>query len=260
MSPSLPGWVRLVRAPNPGPMTLEGTNSWVLRATDGQPAVVVDPGPDDLGHLQRIAATGPVSLIVLTHRHPDHAEGAARLHELTGAPVLARDPAYGVALPVDGSALPGGPPEVRVIDAPGHSGDSVCLLVDGDRPVLLTGDTVLGRGTTVVAHPDGQLGDYLRALHRLRALVTERGVALLLPGHGPVLDDPAAVLDGYLAHRKERLAAIEQALAAGVTDPEEIVTRVYGPLASGVRAAALLSVRAQLSYLHPPSTSLAGWW
>lgn len=260
MTRQLPGWVRLVRAPNPGPMTLDGTNSWVLRATDGQPAVVVDPGPNDPGHLQRIAASGPVSVIVLTHRHPDHAEGAARLGELTGAPVLARDPAYGAALPVDGSVLPGGPPEVRVLDTPGHSGDSVCLLVGGDLPALLTGDTVLGRGTTVVAHPDGQLGDYLGTLHRLRALVTERGVALLLPGHGPVLGDPAAVLDGYLAHRRERLAAIEQALATGATDPEEIVTRVYGPLPAGVRGAALLSVRAQLAYLHTPPASRLGRW
>ena len=192
-------------APNPSPMTLDGTNTWVLREPGATGSVVVDPGPLDEGHLARVAEHGPVRLIVLTHGHLDHSEGAARLHELTGAPVLARDRALciGIEPMREGKASPVDGVEWLTVLTPGHSSDSVCLVLPADR-ALLTGDTVLGRGTTVVAHPDGRLGEYLDSLQRLRDLA-DTDIDVLLPGHGPVLDSPADVLDYYLRHRQERL-------------------------------------------------------
>lgn len=229
---------RRFRAPNAGAMTLAGTNTYLLGTA------VVDPGPLVERHLAAVAAAGPVSHLLLTHRHADHSAGAARLAELTGAPVLARDPAYGEPLPADGEPVAG----LTVLDSPGHTSDSVCLLA-GEPPVLLTGDTVLGTGPTVVAHPDGRLADYLASVHRLLALVEERGVRAILPGHGPPVTDPAAALRGLLAHRAERLAQVRAALAAGDRTPEQVVARVYAGLDPALIPAAEMSVRAQLAYL-----------
>ena len=237
-------------APNPGPMTLDGTNTWVLREPGESGSVVVDPGPLDEGHLTRVAEHGPVRLIVLTHGHHDHSEGAPRLHELTGAPVVARDP----ALCIDAAPLEGGRAEpVEGIEwltvlTPGHSSDSVSLLLPADR-ALLTGDTVLGRGTTVVAHPDGRLADYLDSLQRLRDLADDE-IDVILPGHGPVVDAPIDVLDYYLRHRRERLDQVRAAVAAGDHDAAAVVRRVYADVDRSLWAAAELSVRAQLEYLN----------
>src|SRR4051794_27135509 len=168
-----PGWVTLLRAPNAGPMTLDGTNTWVLRAPGEQHAVVVDPGPLDEGHLARIAEHGPFVFILITHGHHDHVEGAARLSELLGGVhVLAADPRHGVLAGPLGrdERLGGSGLEIQVLDTPGHTADSVCFLVEcGGERVVLTGDTILGRGTTVVAWPDGDLGAYLTSLERLTA-------------------------------------------------------------------------------------------
>src|SRR3954471_2143866 len=242
-------------APNPGPMTLDGTNTWVLREPGDDRCVIVDPGPLDDGHLRRLADHGPVAMIVLTHGHFDHAEGAPRLHELTGAPVVARDE----RLCIDASPLQ--PDERRAVAGvewltvltPGHSSDSVCLMLGADR-ALLTGDTVLGRGTTVVAHPDGQLADYLDSLRRLRDLA-DADLDVLLPGHGPVLDAPVAVLEYYLAHREERLLQVRAAVDAGATTPMQVVERVYADVDPVLWPAAEKSGRAQLDYLgvHQPS-------
>jgi glyoxylase-like metal-dependent hydrolase (beta-lactamase superfamily II) len=239
-----------VLAPNPGPMTLDGTNSWVLREPGEAACVVVDPGPLIEAHLALLIEQGPIALIVLTHGHPDHAEGAARLHELTGAPVLARDP----SLCLGGEPLADGP--VRgpahvdwlTVLTPGHSSDSVCLVLEVDR-ALITGDTVLGRGTSVVAHPDGRLADYLGSLRRLRD-VAATSVDVLLPGHGPVLRAPVEVLDAYLAHRVERLEQVRAALAAGDTDAAAVVRRVYADVDPILWPAAAKSVEAQLLYLR----------
>lgn len=241
-------------APNPGPMTLEGTNTWVLREPGSDAVVVVDPGPLDEDHLGRVAAEGTVALIVLTHGHPDHAEGAGRLREMTGAPILARAP----ELCVDAEPLGGD--DVRDVASvawltvltPGHSSDSVCLLLRADR-ALLTGDTVLGRGTTVVAHPDGQLGDYLDSLQRIRDLA-DTELDVLLPGHGPVLDSPVEVLDFYLRHREERLDQVRDAVAAGAVDAMDVVRRVYVDVDPVLWPAAEKSVRAQLDYLEQQRT------
>jgi glyoxylase-like metal-dependent hydrolase (beta-lactamase superfamily II) len=137
--------------------------------------------------------------------------------------------------------------ELRVVASPGHSADSVCLLLPADG-ALFTGDTVLGRGTTVIAG-DGNLGDYLRSLAQLRDLAGAREVGLLLPGHGPMLTDPLATLDYYLSHRRERLDQVRSALAAGAKTPAEIVAMIYTDVDPSVWPAAEWSVRAQLDYL-----------
>ena len=236
-------------APNPGPMTLDGTNTWVLREPGETGSVVVDPGPLDETHLTRVAEHGPVRLIVLTHGHLDHSEGAARLRELTSAPVVARDPALCIdAEPLaDGGAAPVEGLEWLTLLTPGHSSDSVCLLLRADR-ALLTGDTVLGRGTTVVAHPDGRLADYLESLQRLRDLA-DGEIDIVLPGHGPVVDAPIQVLDYYLQHRRERLDQVRAAVDAGDADAAAVVRRVYADVDEALWPAAELSVRAQLEYL-----------
>jgi len=141
--------------------------------------------------------------------------------------------------------------ELRVITTPGHSADSVSLLLPADG-ALLTGDTVLGRGTTVIG-TDGSLADYLRSLEALRTLADSAGLRVLLPGHGPLLNDPAGVLDEYIAHRAIRLDEIRAALAAGARTPAEIVAIVYADVDRAVWPAAELSVRAQLDYLDQTS-------
>jgi glyoxylase-like metal-dependent hydrolase (beta-lactamase superfamily II) len=236
-------------APNPGPMTLDGTNTWVLREPGNDSCVVVDPGPADDGHLARIREHGPIALIVLTHGHVDHAEAAPLLHEQTGAPVVARDAALCLgADPLAGDTVQDvAGVEWLTVLTPGHSSDSVCLLLRADR-ALMTGDTVLGRGTTVVAHPDGRLGDYLDSLRRMRDLAQD-DVDLLLPGHGPVLDDPVTTLEYYPAHRAERLAPVRAAVAAGAVDASDVVRRVYSDVDPVLWPAAEHSVRAQLDYL-----------
>jgi glyoxylase-like metal-dependent hydrolase (beta-lactamase superfamily II) len=250
-----------VLAPNPSPMTLDGTNTWVIAEPGSSAVVVVDPGPDDKEHLRRVldaarAGDRHVAQVVLTHGHLDHSAGAARFAELSGAPVGALDP--GLRLGTEGygpgDVITAGGCELRVVATPGHTADSLSLLLPADGG-LLTGDTVLGRGTTVIAS-DGSLGDYLRTLDELRSLADTAALQVLLPGHGPLLNDPAGVLDYYIAHRKERLDQVRAAMATGACTPAEIVAVVYADVDRSLWPAAQLSVRAQLDYLSsrlPPS-------
>jgi glyoxylase-like metal-dependent hydrolase (beta-lactamase superfamily II) len=250
---------RCVLAPNPSLMTLDGTNTWLIAEPGASSAIVIDPGPDDQAHLRRIcsvaqAAGQVIAQIVLTHGHPDHSAGARGLAELTGASVRAVDPAHRLGtegLP-PGSVISQAGCEIEVIATPGHTADSVSLYLRADRAVL-TGDTVLGRGTTVIAH-DGDLGDYLGSLDRLRAIADSAiadstALRVLLPGHGPLLSDPLAALDFYITHRAERLTEIRAALAAGDRTRSQIVARVYAAVDRALWPAAELSVLAQLSYL-----------
>jgi glyoxylase-like metal-dependent hydrolase (beta-lactamase superfamily II) len=239
-------------ADNPSAMTLEGTNTWLLRAPGTESCVVVDPGPDDEAHLRRVAEHGPVEAVLLTHGHSDHAAGARRFAELTGAGVRALDPALrlgdeGLA---DGDVVRAAGLEIRVLAAPGHTADSLCFTVtDEGGDAVLTGDTVLGRGTTVVAAPDGTLADYLDTLRRLAELAPGTAV---LPGHGPELPDAGEVVRFYLAHREQRLAqvaAAAQRLGPDVT-ARQVVEDVYADVDRAVWFAAELSVRAQLDYLR----------
>jgi glyoxylase-like metal-dependent hydrolase (beta-lactamase superfamily II) len=244
---------QFILAPNPGPMSLEGTNSYVLRPAEGGAAVVVDPGPLDEGHLQAIAGTGPVELILVTHRHADHTAGSARLHGLTGAPVRAADPAHchGGGVPLqDGEALQAAGLDIRVLATPGHTSDSVCFHLpdDGPQGAVLTGDTILGSGTTMLDYPDGTLGDYLASLDKLEAL----GPATVLPAHGPVLPSLEAIVRSYRSHRHERLDQIRAALDALGRDATvgDVADAVYSDVGPSVRRAAEMSVAAQLDYLR----------
>lgn len=243
-----------VLCPNPGPMTLEGTNTWILREPGARGVVVIDPGPHDERHLERVARTvqeqgAQVLMAAVTHWHPDHTEGSSYFSELTGAPVHAVDPAMRVsgAGLADGETLRVDGLEVQVIATPGHTDDSVCFLVEADK-VLLTGDTILGHGTTVIDSEDG-LGPYMESLYRLRDLVDEYGVRTLLPGHGPLLSAPGQAIQSYIDHRESRLAQVRDAVEAGAAKVDEVVDRVYPEITEQLRFAARSSVRAQLRYL-----------
>ncbi|GAA1995896.1 MBL fold metallo-hydrolase [Nakamurella flavida] len=246
--------VAVLLAPNPGPMTLDGTNSYRLAAPGTAAAVVVDPGPDDTDHLRTLAAAGPVELVLITHRHADHTAGAAAFAAMTGAPVRAVDPVHCLgASPltaderIDAAGL-----TITVLATPGHTADSACFRLPGPGSgSVLTGDTILGRGTTVLAPPDGSLADYLRTLDLLAGL----GAARVLPAHGPELPDLAAVCRAYRRHREERLAQVRDAVTAASLDPGDpaavgvVTDRVYGEVDPSVRGAAESSVAAQLRYL-----------
>ena len=240
---------RSLLAPNAGPMTLDGTNSYLIGGPGAGSVVVVDPGPFDEPHLAQLAAAGRVELVLITHFHGDHTAGSARLAALTGAPVRAFDPAFCISGDplVDGELVEGAGTSIRVVATPGHSADSVCFHLPNDGPSgsVLTGDTILGRGTTII---DSSLGDYLHSLAALRSL----GAATVLPAHGPVLPDLAVICDAYLAHRHQRLDQVRAALAElgpGAT-VGRVTDLVYAETDAAVRFAAEASVRAQLAYLH----------
>ncbi|WP_219412586.1 MBL fold metallo-hydrolase [Pseudonocardia nigra] len=250
--------VELVLAPNPGPMTFDGTNSWVLVEPGGGEAVVVDPGPDDPGHLGRLVAVAArrgavISRILLTHRHGDHAEGARALADRTGAPVLASDGRCADGVLRGGDVLDAGGLRVEVLATPGHSRDSLSFALPADSAVL-TGDTVLGRGAPAILHPDGRVADMIASLRALRS----RHAGLVLPGHGPVVSEPGRVLDAALRARARRLESVVHARRGGSADVAEIVDALYPALHPHVRRAAEATVRAHLAYLDtdPDLTAL----
>ncbi|HPU13390.1 MAG TPA: MBL fold metallo-hydrolase [Aeromicrobium sp.] len=251
MTHSVTDRAHLIRADNPGIMTLDGTNTWILRESDSARSVVVDPGPDLAEHIDTVVEyAGEIALILFTHHHWDHTDSLARIVKATGAPTRAIDPQYSTAAEplADGESIEVDGLEIEVIAAPGHTKDSVAFFL-GQDGALLSGDTVLGHGTTVVAHPDGTLGAYLDTVSRFRELVTTGRVNTILPGHGPVVTEPGAVLDYYLTHRQERLEQVRQALADGAANAREVVELVYADVDPTLWGAAELSVRAQLEYL-----------
>lgn len=235
---------------NPSTMTLEGTNTWVLGAPGAAGRVVVDPGYEDHEHLTVLERSGPVELIVLTHHHPDHAEGAPWLAERTGAPVRAFDESLcSGANPLHAEEVfAAAGLRLQVLHTPGHTSDSVSLRVDnGDETIVLTGDTILGYGTTVLS----DLGSYLSSLRLLRELPDG---TLGLPGHGPELPDLAATAHSYAEHREQRLNQVRDALRvlgsrAADVEPRDVVEIVYADVDRALWAPAEASVRAQLAYL-----------
>ncbi|UXA13101.1 MBL fold metallo-hydrolase [Mycobacterium sp. SMC-8] len=235
---------------NPGLMTLDGTNTWVLRGPGCEEMVVIDPGPDDKDeHIERLAALGPIPLVLISHRHGDHTGGIDRLVDLTGAVVRSVGSGFQRGLGgslTDGEVIDAAGLKITVMATPGHTADSVSFLVDDD--LVLTADTILGRGTTVIDDEDGDLGDYLESLRRLRGLGHRR----VLPGHGPELDDMVAVSQMYLTHREERLDQVRAALRALGEDAtaRQIVEHVYTDVDEKLWDAAEWSVQAQLNFLR----------
>ncbi|KZS62792.1 MBL fold metallo-hydrolase [Mycobacterium ostraviense] len=235
-------------ADNPGLMTLEGTNTWVLCGPGSDELVIVDPGPGDDEHLARVAALGRIALVLISHRHGDHTDGIDKLVELTGAPVRAADPQFLRGDQVvlgDREVIEAAGLEITVLTTPGHTADSLSFLLDD---AVLTADSVLGRGTTVLDKDDGSLTDYLESLRRLRGL----GQRTVLPGHGPELTDVAAVAQGYLAHRQERLEQVRSALRdlGDEATTRQVVEHVYVDVDEKLWDAAEWSVQVQLDYLR----------
>lgn len=243
-----------ILAPNPGPMTLDGTNTWVL-GSGPRGCIVIDPGPADESHLTAIeertrGMDAPIAVILLTHGHDDHSAGAVTLARRSGAEVRALDPHHRLGSEglEAGEVVTVGDVELRVIGTPGHTWDSLSFHAPRWEAVL-TGDTILGRGTTVVAHPDGRLDDYLASLQRLQTLAREHRLGWVWPGHGPVLADPATVVDEYVTHRRLRLDQVRRALDEGAETLWEVVETVYADVPRAVWPAAALSVAAQVEYL-----------
>jgi glyoxylase-like metal-dependent hydrolase (beta-lactamase superfamily II) len=236
--------VALVRAPNPSPMTLEGTNTYVVGP--GDDVLLIDPGPANAEHLDSVrdaVGRARVTAILLTHHHHDHAEGARMFAEAFDAQVAA----FGddAEVPVsDGMRLGGHGVFLTAMHTPGHAHDHVCYVLEEEHAVF-SGDHVLGRGTTVIVYPDGDMAAYLDGLRRLIDLAPSR----IFPGHGPVIDDPAPVLEYYLAHRLERERQIVEALAHGPGTPAELVERVYTDVDASLHRIAEMSLRAHLAKL-----------
>jgi glyoxylase-like metal-dependent hydrolase (beta-lactamase superfamily II) len=259
------GWVPegvvLVRALNPGLLTLSGSNAWVV----GAPAWLVDPGPADEGHLERldfvIRLRGGLEGVVLTHRHLDHAEGAPVLAERYGVPVLAgregADPegfsepaATGLAVErqlVEGDAV--GP--FTVIETPGHSADHVSYLA-GDA--LFCGDTVLGEGSVFIPPGGGSLVRYLESLERLRELELQA----ICPGHGPVVWEPREKLTEYIEHRLDRERRLVAALEKGIREREALLDEVWDDAPEALRPAAALTLETHLDKLEQEGRLPAG--
>jgi glyoxylase-like metal-dependent hydrolase (beta-lactamase superfamily II) len=236
---------RIVRilAPNAGLRELDGTNTWIVGRW---PAVVIDPAVDEPGHLAEVLeASGRVGAIVLTHDHPDHAPGAATLAARTGSPVLAARGEMGRERLRDGQAIRMPGVHLTAIATPGHTPDHLAFFLPQEG-ALFTGDTVLGRGTSLIDPPEGDLIHYLRSLQRLRELEPKT----IHPGHGPVALDAMGKLDEYLAHRQMREEQVLAGLAEGARTPEELVPEIYGEYPAELHPLAARSVLAHLLKLE----------
>ncbi|AZA10183.1 hydroxyacylglutathione hydrolase [Corynebacterium pseudopelargi] len=250
----------VVLCPNPGYASLEGTNSWIIRGEEDPRAIVIDPGPADEGHLNVLHRyADEVALILVTHRHHDHADGAERFRQLTGAPVRAFDAAYcmGGGEPLrDGEiiAVDGVTPQIEVVATPGHTADSVSFFIWSGKPhestleAIATGDTIAGRHTTMISETDGDLGQYLDTLD----LLERRGKDVhLLPGHGPDGENLAAYARKYIDRRHQRLDQIVQARKELGEDAslKELIDAIYDDVDPVLRGAAEQSTRVALRYL-----------
>ncbi len=242
--PVAPG-IRRIVAPNPSSFTYHGTNTYLIDSADGP--IVLDPGPDDAGHIDaiRAAAGGPIACIVFTHRHPDHVSGVPALQAASGAPV-AGFPAGPEAAPKpdiainDGDSIAG----MTALHTPGHASDHLCFA----RPdgVFFSGDHVMSWNTSIVSRPDGDMGDYFKSLERLLG----RQDQLYLPGHGPPLPDPQPLVGALLKHRRAREAAILRAIAENPVTATGLADRLYRGLDPMVKRMAERTILAHLEKLR----------
>lgn len=241
---SEPAGVERILAPNPSLMTGPGTNTYVIFGA-GECAIV-DPGPRIEEHLERVALAtrGQSRAILITHGHPDHVEGAARLRELTGAPVYAwsreGSPDADEFL-TDQQSITIGGRAIRAVYTPGHRFDHLCYLLE-DAQALFAGDLVAGTGTIVIAPPEGDLAAYMASLRRLLTL----DLRMMLPAHGPAISQPAALLEQYIQHRDERERQIVSGLAAGARTIDALVAQIYADVDPALHPAAARSVYAHL--------------
>ncbi|MEJ5918925.1 MULTISPECIES: MBL fold metallo-hydrolase [unclassified Corynebacterium] len=252
--------VGVVLCPNPSYSSLEGTNAYVIKAEGDSRCIVVDPGPEDEGHLNVLHRyAGDVALILLTHRHGDHADGADRFRQLTGAPIRAVDSRYcstGQEVLQDGEriVIDGITPQVEVVLTPGHTADSACFFIhtgagEDDVEGIMTGDTIAGRHTTMISETDGDLGQYMETLK----LLDERGKGIrLLPGHGAELPDITVMTQKYIERRQQRLDQVQEVLDKLGEDAtiNEIVDEIYTDVDPVLRHAAEQSTRVTLRYLQ----------
>jgi glyoxylase-like metal-dependent hydrolase (beta-lactamase superfamily II) len=248
--------IGLIVAGNPGPFSLSGTNTWII---GGDPAWVVDPGPALPDHIEAVAATvelrGGLGGIALTHDHPDHAEAIPALRELLGstAPVAAARGEVELVLRDGDRAGP-----LQALATPGHATDHLSFLL-GDT-VAFTGDAVLGTGSVFLSPDPHALADYLTGLRRLRAL----DLKAICPGHGPPVDDPAAKLDEYIAHRLDRERKLLDALDQGLRSIDDLLDAAWPDAPQVLRPAATVTLAAHLDKLAdedrlPPGVERPSW-
>ena len=256
--------VRRVLAPNPSIMTGPGTNTYLIGDGSG-PLAVIDPGPADDSHLDAVASIGDgrIGWIIATHTHADHSPGAAGLRERTGAPVFGFGPPPPEARGVggleghdwnfapdaeirEGWRPPGAAFSLTALHTPGHASNHLCFALDNGGRLLFSGDQVMSGSTVVIAPPDGDMAVYLESLERLRSERFDR----IAPGHGDLIEDAASILDGYLAHRMAREAAILGALReAGQAGVDQLVAAVYRDVPADRHPIARYSVWAHLRKL-----------
>jgi glyoxylase-like metal-dependent hydrolase (beta-lactamase superfamily II) len=227
-------------APNPGPMTLEGTNTYLYGA---DPCVAIDPGPEDEGHLEAISAAaaerGGIGLVLLTHSHGDHAAGAERLAAAAGVEAAGGD-APSVLLPSGGETHG----SLRVLATPGHAADHVCFL--SEEGVCFSGDLVLGLGSTIVPPGDGSLAAFMSSLRLLQG----EEIELIAPGHGPWVTDPAAKLVEYVEHREMRERRLLAALDRGERSRAALLTEAWDDVPIELLPMAAMAMEAHLEKLE----------
>jgi glyoxylase-like metal-dependent hydrolase (beta-lactamase superfamily II) len=231
--------IELIVAPNPGPMTLDGTNTYLVGR---EPAVVIDPGPSDQGHVERVLAAGHarggIGMVLLTHGHGDHADGI----ELLGIDPTELE---------DGAVREG----IAALATPGHARDHFCFLLGPEHPaareaagaICFSGDLILGEGSSIVPPGDqgGSLSDYMDSLRRLQEMRLDR----ILPGHGPPVRDPAAKIASYISHRESRERRLLEALERGIHSRMELLEVVWDDVPAPLLPAAAFAMQAHLDKL-----------
>jgi glyoxylase-like metal-dependent hydrolase (beta-lactamase superfamily II) len=256
---SPPEGVRLILANNPGPLSLAGTNTWILTGRANSSTIVIDPGPPLPEHLAAIRAAGTPAAIVLTHQHADHSEAAPKLAAEYGVPIYAALPELALhTTPLaEGDVIAHAGWELTVLATPGHTSDSVCLRIED---ALFTGDTLLGGSTTIIAPPSGSLAEYFETMKRLATLTNLPG----LPGHGPAFSSVGVWAARNAEYREERLAQLVDVYNREFRDPDSatllgrVAAAAYGENGAPVAAYIEEMTRAQLAFLAGRG-DISGW-